>query len=341
MADPTQRAGPASAHDPAAGALPRLEATARRALPRFGIDVAAPVTLIHHRENAVFRVDDPADGTGWALRVHRHGYRTSAEIRSELAWMDALRDAEVPTPRARPGLDGDPLQLVAPPDGGPPLQVDALAWIAGRPLDAAAEDREVHRLVGRTSALIQRHGRSWKPPPGFTRPTWDVDALLGPRALWGDYADLRLLRPDELARMHRAADRVRRLLGDFGRAADRFGLTHGDLMPDNVLVAGGVPHVIDFDDGGYGWYLYDLATLLAGKVADPSLADVRDAWMDGYRTVTPLPDDQLDQLDALVMARLLLGLGWMHTRRETPMAREFAPLVVQLACLQADRLLGG
>ena len=40
----------------------------------------------------------------------------------------------------------------------------------------------------------------------------------------------------------------RRVLGAFGRDADRFGLTHGDLMPDNVLVAGGVPYVIDFDD---------------------------------------------------------------------------------------------
>jgi Ser/Thr protein kinase RdoA (MazF antagonist) len=189
--------------------------------------------------------------------------------------------------------------------------------------------------------LIQRHGRAWTPPPGFTRPTWDVDALMGPRALWGDYADLHVLDHDQLALMHRAADRVRRILGAFGRAADRFGLTHGDLMPDNVLVAGGVPYVIDFDDAGYGWYLYDLATLLADKVADPSFGEVRDAWVEGYRMVTPLPDDHLDRLDALVMARLLLGLGWMHTRRETPMARDFTPLVVQLACLQADKLLGG
>ena len=327
--------------DSADDVLPRLEATARHALPRFGVDPAARVTLVHHRENAVFRVDDPADGTAWAMRVHRHGYRTSAEIRSELDWMDALRDAGVPTPRARPGADGAPLQLVALPDGGPALQVDMLAWIDGRSLAAGGADCDVHRLVGRTSALIQQHGRAWTPPPGFTRPTWDVDALLGPRALWGDYADLDALTLDQLSLMHRAADRVRRTLGAFGRGPDRFGLTHGDLMPDNVLVVDGVPYVIDFDDGGYGWHLYDLATLLADKVADPAFAEVRDAWVEGYRAVTPLPDDHLACLDALVMARLLLGLGWMHTRRETPMARDFAPLVVQLACLQGEQLLGG
>lgn len=316
--------------------MARFEATARLALPRFGIAPAAPLALVHHRENAVFRVDDPADGA-WALRVHRDGYRTSEEIRSELAWMDALRDAGVPTPRARPGVDGDPLQLVG---DAHPLQVDVLAWIDGVPLGAGDDSPELHRLIGRTSALIQRHGRAWTPPPGFSRPTWDVDALIGPRALWGDYADLGALAPAELALVHRAADVVRRRLGAFGRGADRFGLTHGDLMPDNILVADGVPYVIDFDDGGYGWYLYDLATLLADKVMDPAYDRVRDAWVDGYRSVAPLPDQHVRELDVLVMARLLLGLGWMHTRRETPMARDFTAVVIALACAQAEKLVG-
>jgi Ser/Thr protein kinase RdoA (MazF antagonist) len=328
-------------HPEALEDVPRLEATAHLALPRFGIATTAPLALIHHRENAVFRVDDPADGRRWVMRVHRQGYHTSDEIRSELGWMDALREAGVPTPRARPGTDGDPLQHVTPAGGGSPLQVDVLAWIEGRSLAAGGGELEVHRLVGRTSALIQQHGRTWTPPPAFRRPVWDLDALIGPRALWGDYADLALLTAAQLALMHRAADRVRRRLEAFGRYPDRFGLTHGDLMPDNVLVADGVPYVIDFDDAGYGWHLYDLATLLADKVADPSIAAVRDAWVEGYRTVGSLPDEHLDQLDAFVMARLLLGLGWMHTRRETAMARDFTPLVVQLACMQAEKLLGG
>lgn len=318
--------------------LPHLEAAARRALPRFGIAADAPVTLVHRRENAVLRVDDPADGRAWALRMHRPGYRTTQEIRSELAWMDALRDAGVPTPRARPGVDGDPVQLV-PVEGAAPLQVDALGWIEGRSLDLDGDTPEVYGLIGRTSALIQQHGRRWAPPAGFTRPTWDVDALIGPRALWGDYANLTVLSEGQVALMHRAAEVVRRRLDAFGRAPDRFGLTHGDLMPDNVLVADGVPYVIDFDDGGYGWYLYDLATLLAFKVADPGFALVRDAWVDGYRTVAPLPDDHVRQVDVLVMARMLLGLGWMHTRRETDMARDFTPMVIELACVQAAKLL--
>ena len=318
----------------------RFALTARLALSRFGITPTARLALIHHRENAVFRVDDPGDGRAWALRVHRDGYRTSEEIRSELAWMDALRAAGVPTPRALPGADGDALQLVAPPGEARPLQVDVLGWIDGAPLDARGDSPELHRLVGRTSALIQRHGRSWVPPPGFSRPTWDVDGLIGPRALWGDYAELEALAPTQLALLDRAADVVRRRLGAFGRAADRFGLTHSDLMPDNILVADGVPYVIDFDDGGYCWYLYDLATFLADKVIDPAFDRVRDAWVAGYRSVAALPDEHVRELGVLVMARLLLGLGWMHTRRETPLARGFTTVVIELACAQAAKLAG-
>jgi Ser/Thr protein kinase RdoA (MazF antagonist) len=320
--------------------LEALAAAARAVLPRFGVAASAAVTLLHRRENAVFRIDDLADARPWALRVHRRSYRTTAEIRSEIIWMDALREAGIPTPRARPGLDGDPVQVVPLEGAGDGLAVDMFAWIDGRPLQVD-DASECYALVGRTSALIQRHGRSWRPSPGFTRPVWELDALIGPRALWGDYAQLDALSPAALALVDRAAVAVRRRLDAFGRGPDRFGLTHGDLMPDNVLIEGGVPYVIDFDDSGFGWYLYDLATILAPVVGSPSFAHVRDAWIAGYRTVTLLPDEHVNELDALVMARLLLGLGWMHTRRETQMARDFTEAVVHLACVQAQKILGG
>jgi Ser/Thr protein kinase RdoA (MazF antagonist) len=320
--------------------LARLEAVARAALPRFEIAADAPLALLHHRENAVFRVDDPADGRPWVVRVHRQGYRTTAEIRSELAWMDALREAGLPTPRPRGARDGACVQTVALPELGAPHDVDVLAWIDGQPLDVD-DTSEAYRLVGRTSAFIHRHARQWMPPATFSRPVWDLDGLVGRRALWGWYGDLERLSPDQRRLLDRGAEAARHRLEGFGRNAARFGLTHGDLMPENILVADGVPHVIDFDDGGWGWHLYDLATLLGFKIGAPDCDRVRDAWVEGYRSLAPLSDDDLTALDALVMARMLLGLGWMHTRRETPMARDFTDVVVHLACAQAEALLGG
>ena len=324
--------------DDAARATAVLTAVAREALPSFGFASQAALQLVHYRENAVFRIDAPGEPHPWVMRVHRVAYRTPAEIRSELAWTEALLTAGVRTASVRPATSGDTVAIVGAAGLAEPRVVTVIGWIDGIPL-AEDDSSDAYRLVGRTSALIQRHGRSWTPPPWFTRPTWDLDGLVGPRSLWGDYADLAPLGEERRRLMDRVAALVRRRLDAFGRGADRFGLTHADLMPDNVLVENGTPYVIDFDDCGYGWYLYDLATLLAIRTGDPAAARVRDAWVEGYRSVARLPDEHLEILDVLVMARLLLGLGWMHTRRETPLAQALTETVIELACFQAEWLL--
>ena len=314
-----------------------LAALAVAALPRFGIAAASPVAVIHARENVIVRVDDPASPAPWVLRIHRPGYRDAAEIRSELAWMRALADAGIATPPVRDGVDGDPVQEIEARGIGRRC-VDVLGWVPGRPL-ADDDPDEAYHLLGRTSARIQRHAAAWRRPAGFRRPRLDVDGLVGPRAVWGDYADLPGLDPAQRALMDRAAAVVRRRLAAFGEAPDRFGLTHGDLMPDNVLIEEGVPTVIDFDDCGTGWYLYDLATLLAMRVADPDADRVRDAWLAGYRTVWPVPAEHAAEIDTLVMARMLLGLGWMHTRRDTEMAQQLTGMAIAMSVIQAERLL--
>jgi Ser/Thr protein kinase RdoA (MazF antagonist) len=315
-----------------------LTAVATEALPKFGFESVATLRLVHYRENAVFRVDAPGEPHPWVMRVHRLAYRTPQEIRSELAWTAALRTDSVHTAITRPAANGDTLAIVGAPGLHEPRTVTVLGWINGIPL-AEDDSSDAYRLVGRTSALIQCHGRSWVPPSWFTRPVWDLDGLVGARSLWGDYADLASLGDGRRRLMDRAAAFVRQRLEEFGRGPDRFGLAHADLMPDNVLVENGAPYVIDFDDCGYGWYLYDLATLLAIRTGDPEATRVRDAWVEGYRSVAPLPDEHLEMLDVLVMARLLLGLGWMHTRRETPLAQALTETVIEMACFQAESLL--
>lgn len=324
--------------DDIARATAAMTAVARAALPSFAFPSDATLQLVHYRENAVFRVDARGEPHPWVMRVHRHAYRTPDEIRSELAWTEALRSAGVRTANVRPAADGDTLAVISATALAEPRVVSVIGWINGVTL-AEDDSSAAYRLVGKTSALIQCHGRSWTPPAWFTRPTWDLDGLVGPRSLWGDYADLAKLDQGRRILMDRVASLVRRRLDAFGRGADRFGLTHADLMPDNVLVENATPYVIDFDDCGYGWYLYDLATLLAIRTGDPEAARVREAWVEGYRSVSPLPDEHLEILDVLVMARLLLGLGWMHTRRETPLAQALTDTVIELACFQAESLL--
>jgi Ser/Thr protein kinase RdoA (MazF antagonist) len=100
-----------------------------------------------------------------------------------------------------------------------------------------------------------------------------------------------------------------------------------------------VPRLIDFDDCGFGWFLYDLATLLLLHEGQPHHAAAREAWLRGYRAVRPLGDEHLAQLGALTMARRLVVLGWLHTRRDTAIARAATIPLVQRTCAHAEAFL--
>ena len=75
----------------------RVARLGRRALAAWGIR-AESLELLKYRENAVFRVV-AQDGRQYALRIHRAGYHSDAELRSELEWMRALSEDgfDVPT----------------------------------------------------------------------------------------------------------------------------------------------------------------------------------------------------------------------------------------------------
>jgi Ser/Thr protein kinase RdoA (MazF antagonist) len=83
------------------------------ALPVWSLSPATRVELLHLSENATFLLHDPDAGRRLILRVHRPGYHTEAEIRSELAWIVALREhAVVATPAPVAGADGKLIQLL-------------------------------------------------------------------------------------------------------------------------------------------------------------------------------------------------------------------------------------
>ena len=49
-------------------------------------------------------------------------------------------------------------------------------------------------------------------------------------------------------------------LGKYGKKPDRYGLIHSDLNINNILVDGDQVKILDFDDCGYGWLLFDFST---------------------------------------------------------------------------------
>lgn len=290
---------------------------AAAALARYPADPDARLDFVRYGENTTYRVRQ-ASGD-WALRLERPGYQSVAAVRSEIVWMRALHEDGISTPEPVCGRDGDVVQVVEH-EGGERIAV-AFRWVGGRPL-TGLQDSDPWRRVGAIMARIHEHGRRWVPPAGFVRPAWDREAVVGDRARWGDPFPAGVWAPEDLRALQAAREAVRERLDRFGCSGRRFGLVHADLGFENVLVQDdGTAIVIDFDDSGPSWFLYDIATVLYPLEGLSYFSPARDALVDGYRAVRSLPDEDLAELPTFLMARRFATLGWVFTRADTEHAR--------------------
>jgi Ser/Thr protein kinase RdoA (MazF antagonist) len=330
---------------PPAAQADRLRELARAALAHWDFGPST-LTLIKFRENAVFEVATAA-GRRYALRIHRAGYHSEAELRSELQWMRALQESGFDVPEIVPDRSGA-LFLNVQHEGVPePRQVDVFEWIEGAQLgsvaggvatDSAALVRTFH-TVGALAARLHNQATHWPLPTGFTRHAWDDAGLVGERPFWGRFWELAALAPGERALLIRARDRLRRDLGGLARSPDTYGLIHADFAPENLLVDGDRVRVLDFDDAGFGWHLFEIATSIYFHVGQPYYDAIRAATIAGYRTERALPDEQVAMLPMFLCARGSTYLGWVHTRKETETARELTPMLIELACAVAREYL--
>ena len=285
---------------------------AAAALPRFGLSPEASVSLCNVSENHTYRVEDPESRQSYALRVHRPGYRTAQQIDSELRWIDALRaDGAVDTCVPVAATDGRRVVEVAVDDRGT-RNVVLFEWLPGvTPDPEGANAVDGFRTLGAVSARMHAHARAWPRPPQFDRPAWDYEHTLGPGGHWGAWQDGLGIGREERTLLDRLDATIAARLEAYGRGEDRFGLVHADIRLANLLVYGGHVRVIDFDDCGFAWFMYDFATTVSFMEDHPRVPELRAAWLDGYRSIAPLDPADEAELDTLVMLRRLLLVAWI------------------------------
>ena len=303
--------------------LRRLHLLATAALERYDLPPGAMARLVNVSENATYRIEAPGDGGKWALRVHREGYHRRAAIASELAWLIALReDSAVLTPTPIAGADGELIQLVADDALARPRHVVLFAWEEGTEPDV--QERNLggrFEVLGEISARMHLHVRDWARPAGFERFTWDYETTLGSRPHWGSWRNGMGVTPEIEALFARTIDLIRRRLERFGTSPERFNLIHGDMRLANLLIDGGTTKVIDFDDCGFGWLMYDCATTVSFFEHRPEVPALVAAWLRGYRKVIDLPRADEEEIPTFVMLRRLLLVAWIGSHSETELAR--------------------
>lgn len=103
---------------------------------------------------------------------------------------------------------------------------------------------------------------------------------------------------------------AKRVTESLGRGPDAYGLIHADLYPENVLFKAGKAYPIDFEDCGYGYWMWDIAIALCQWTWGDNWEQMRDAFRDGYTQVHTLPDAQWSQLALFVATQFATMVLW-------------------------------
>lgn len=288
----------------------------------------ADITLIAARENQVYRVDTHEGRL--ALRLHRPGYRSLAEIKAELLWMDRLASYGTAVPKSIAATDGTHCITF---EG---VTVSVLSWLTGTPFSKLELTVDMYYQLGAELANMHALTDTWTLPSDFKRPTWD---LIGEQPTWGRFWENPHLKEEQLTHLlnfrHSAHNALERL-GDMD-----VGLIHADLVPDNVLLKGNELQFIDFDDGGFGYRLFDLATITRkSRIIQPDGA-LATAAIKGYSEVRPIDDEALRLFEAL---RACSYIGWNVARINEPGGLErnerfFNEALVAITGLQTTTLI--
>ena len=301
------------------GQLRRTRQLAELALEAYGLR-GARLTFLRYFANITYRVDLPGpvpeERDPGPYRPNRYLLRVLISddweyAKGEMTWLAALsREAGLPVPRPVPTLEGGLLARVATPGVPRGRIVSLMRWVDGRKPPARLHRRHL-RAWGQMVGRLHRFAASWQPPEGFRRYVWDWEGLLGGRGFGSTVHELVASMPEHLQEPFMVVShQARGVMEALGKGPDTYGMVHGDMYPDNLLFKGDQVLPIDFEDCGFGYWLWDIAVALSEQPWTEEWYRRRDAFLAGYEAVRTLPASQLEQLDLFVAAQYATGVLW-------------------------------
>ena len=140
--------------------------------------------------------------------------------------------------------------------------------------------------------------------------------------------------------LQRVADALAERVRVYGQPSHRFGLVHADLRLANLLVDGARLGIIDFDDCGFSWFFYDFAAAVSFMEHEPIVAELQNAWLEGYRQIAPVSKADEAMLPVFVMLRRMLLTAWIASHSDTETARRMGTEYTEGTVAMGERFLG-
>lgn len=300
----------------------RLRNLATNALALYPLKVEK-LKFIHHGENATFLVRTTS-GRKYLLRILRGGYHTTPAVLEELNWLAGLAEKKIPAPRPIRSKNGSLLEFAKAPGIPNGRQCCIFEWVEGTFISKSVRPEHMYE-VGALLARLQKSA-----PRTRHRRYWDSNGLVGRKPKFGSVDKLSGVGPVTQAIVSRARPKVYAKLRAYERKfPKRFGYIHADLHFGNLLQTMNGIAAIDFDDSGYGFFVYDLvvplmsARHILGKNRQREHETFKRALIAGYASQARWDEHDERILGHLVAARRITMLGWLSSRSENPRLKAY------------------
>ena len=185
-----------------------------------------------------------------------------------------------------------------------------MRWVDGRHLGAGLKPHHAG-VWGALVAQLHSFSATWTPPADFERPTWDWDGQLGNAVLRTPVSELVGTMPTKFQEPFKIVSaQTREVMDSFGKGPDAYGLIHCDMYLENLLFKRGQPRLIDFEDSGFSYWMWDLGVIFSQWPWTDEFPRLRDAFFEGYLKNRTLPDRQLKHLDLFMAAQCATMVLW-------------------------------
>lgn len=303
---------------------------------------AKKIELLNHYHNTSFRVLIQASPhnkpVNYVLRIHRPEYQTIDSIKSELNWLHRLHALGIEVPEPKTTKQGSEI-VTAQVGGILPRTCVLFHWIEGIKRYSSLNHERMRRL-GTLVGLVHQHASEISDLEKFTRPTWDWHYLSGqffPGINLNKYPAYFHARSKTILR--KSAVKIQNILRDIGKSERTFGLIHADLSYQNTLFKREKIALIDFDNCGWGYYLYDLAVILANVRYHPNYDALESGLIIGYSFKRQLPAEYPIILTGLMAANIYSHTMWLALNIDNPVFGRLAKNEIQLHLFELNNFI--
>jgi len=243
------------------------------------------------------------DNVKYVFRVYNLNWRTEKEISEEIRLLNLLRENDIPVSCPLTDINGDYIQQFAAPEG---KRYGVLfSFAKGEKLLNFSAD--IHFKVGEIMARMHQVTHNIT----LDRVNYTSEVILV-----NSFEQLKKFLSIETEEMAFMALAQKKLLGELEKLNSdevRIGAVHLDIWFDNLSIDKNDVTIFDFDFCGNGWLCYDIAYYvlqLHSTEKDESECMLKiDAFLDGYRTITRISEEEKRLLPLLGVSLYFFYLG--------------------------------